>query len=134
MNIFTYGTLMEPSLFRAVCGKAFLSKKAVLSEYARYRVKNETYPGIIHSPGRRVKGVVYLDVDDGSIHRLDRFENVYFYFRTAVSVKAETGMIPAETYAVKWEHRDVLSHEAWDFENFRKHHKQAYLDEIFCHR
>jgi len=128
-NIFTYGTLMVPSIFLAVSGKAYPSKKAVLSGYARYRVKMEDYPGIIVSPGDRVEGVVYFDVDDTHVHRLDLFENEYFYYRTAVSLAVGKKMVHAEAYVIKSEYRQVLSNEEWDFENFKKHHQQVYLDQ-----
>ena len=59
-NIFTYGSLMVPSIFLAVTGKEYAFEPAYLSGNARYCLKRESYPGIVLSPKSRVEGVVYF--------------------------------------------------------------------------
>jgi hypothetical protein len=42
MNIFTYGSLMFPSVLKAVTGREFAAKKARVKNCARFRVKGES--------------------------------------------------------------------------------------------
>ncbi len=42
MHVFTYGTLMLPSVMESVTGRRFSSRKATLDGYARFRVKSAT--------------------------------------------------------------------------------------------
>jgi hypothetical protein len=65
-----------------------------------------------------VSGVVYLDVDQESTERLDRFEDV-FYERRAISVDCRDGeRRMAEAYLVPPANRSVLTSEPWDRESF----------------
>ena len=130
-KIFTYGSLMVPSIFLAVAGKDYRFEPARLSDYARYCVKGETYPGITLSPKNRVEGVVYFGVDDVSVGRLDAFEGEY-YRRTAVSVTLHAGeTVGAQAYVVRDEFEDLLSKEEWDFETFKIRHQKAFIERYF---
>lgn len=60
MNIFSYGTLMIPSVMHAVTGRHFRSQKAILRDYARFTVKGELYPGIISITDAITEGIVLL--------------------------------------------------------------------------
>ena len=48
MNIFTYGSLMFPSVMKAVTGREFASKKARVKNYARFKVKRNPILGSLH--------------------------------------------------------------------------------------
>jgi gamma-glutamylcyclotransferase (GGCT)/AIG2-like uncharacterized protein YtfP len=119
MHVFTYGSLMIPEVMRAVTGRDFRHEAAALAGYGRYRIRGESYPGIVPDGAAGVEGVVYRDVDPASIERLDRFEGD-MYVRTAVTVVAPEGTrVPAETYVVRPEERARISDRPWSLAEFR---------------
>jgi gamma-glutamylcyclotransferase (GGCT)/AIG2-like uncharacterized protein YtfP len=120
MNIFTYGSLMYPSVMRAVTGREFPSKKARVQNYARFKVEGESYPGLIPSEGALTEGVLYMNVDPLSVGRLDDFEGE-LYERGEIAVDALDGKsIIAQTYVVKARYRDRLSSEEWNPTHFER--------------
>ena len=127
MNIFAYGTLMIPAVMYAATARHFRFKKAMLKGYARFRVKGESYPGIISQTDAITKGIIYLNVDKQSLERLDAFEGE-LYQRTAVRVETkEAEILNAQTYVVKSEYRDVLSSKGWDVREFIQKHLETFL-------
>jgi gamma-glutamylcyclotransferase (GGCT)/AIG2-like uncharacterized protein YtfP len=127
VNLFTYGSLMIPSVMHAVAGRDFQYRRASLRDYARFKVKGESYPGIIYHKGALTNGIIYLDVDALSLKRLDEFEGEMY---ERVSVRAETDQgesFTAETYIIKHEHRGLLSSEPWDLEEFEKDHLKEFM-------
>jgi len=120
MNIFTYGSLMYPSVMRAVTAREFPSKKARVQNYARFKVKGECYPGLIPLEGALTDGVLYLNVDPLSVRRLDEFEGE-LYERREIAVDAFDGKsLTAQTYVVKAQTQNRLSSEEWDPTHFEK--------------
>ena len=127
MHIFTYGSLMIPSVMEAVTGSRFASRNAILHGYARFSLKGATYPGVIPQQGATTNGVLYLDVDPASVARLDAFEGA-FYDRVGVEVEtAEAGRLTAQVYVVATPHRHRLSSAAWRLDDFRREHLAAFL-------
>jgi gamma-glutamylcyclotransferase (GGCT)/AIG2-like uncharacterized protein YtfP len=118
LNIFAYGTLMIPSVMHVVTARHFGSQKAILRDYARFTVKGELYPGIIPVTDAITEGIIYFNVDELSLRRLDTFEGD-FYQRTQIRVETEgKGILNAETYVVKSEYLGYLSLKAWDVNEF----------------
>jgi gamma-glutamylcyclotransferase (GGCT)/AIG2-like uncharacterized protein YtfP len=120
MNIFAYGSLMFPSVMQAVTGCEFPSRKARVRNYARFKVKGESYPGITLLEGAVTEGVLYLNVDTLSVRRLDDFEGD-LYERVEMQADAFDGeSLTAHAYVIKTQHRDQLSSAEWDLEHFEK--------------
>ena len=118
MNIFTYGSLMFPSVMKAVTGLEFPAKRARVKNYARFKVKGESYPGLTPLEGAVTEGVLYLDVDALSVKRLDDFE-WEFYERGGVAADTLDGeSLTAHTYLIKAQCRGRLSSAPWDPEHF----------------
>jgi gamma-glutamylcyclotransferase (GGCT)/AIG2-like uncharacterized protein YtfP len=110
---------MFPEVWQAVVGKSFAAVNGKARGYAVYRVKDAVFPGIIAERDKTVSGVVYLDVDDESVARLDRFEDD-FYGRQAVWIDCDDGeKRTAEAYIVPPFNQGVLTSELWDRETFR---------------
>ena len=79
MHLFTYGTLMFPEVWQAVVGRPFAAIAGQVSGYALYRVRDAVFPGMVATTtGAPVVGIVYLDVDDEAVARLDRFEDDFY--------------------------------------------------------
>ena len=127
MNIFTYGTLMIPSVMHAVTNRPFPSQKAVLKGYARFTVTGESYPGIIPASDAVTQGLIYNDVDAKSLERLDEFEGD-LYQRTSVRVETvKKDILNADTYVIKPEYRGCLSFQEWHVKEFARKHLETFL-------
>jgi len=119
MNIFTYGLLMVPSIFQSVTGQGLRSPPASLSNFGRFALRHDSYPGIIEAEGYMTEGIIYFDMDESSASELDEFEGE-FYRRATVCVKLDSkSFINAETYVIKQEYRHILSSREWDFQKFK---------------
>lgn len=128
MNIFTYGTLMIPSVMNAVTAAFFRSQKAILKGYARFTVKGQSFPGIIAVPDAITDGIIYFDVDKSSLQRLDAFEGD-LYKRTPLRVESQGGeMLPAEAYVIRRKYKDYLSLQKWDVNEFIQNGLAAFLN------
>ena len=127
MNIFAYGTLVIPTVMYAVTTREFRFKKAILKGYERFTVKGESYPGIIPQADAITEGIIYLNVDQLSLERLDIFEGD-LYQRTPIIVETEgEEMLNAETYVIKPEYRGYLSAKEWDVKEFIQKDLETFL-------
>ncbi|MFB3090485.1 MAG: gamma-glutamylcyclotransferase family protein [Gammaproteobacteria bacterium] len=129
-KVFVYGTLLVPSVMQAVTGQTFESDKAILHNYARYKVKGHVFPGIIETENQSVEGILYKDVDKVILQRLNVFES-YIYYRKEVMVSlANHKHVPAYTYVIAPEFEDKLTGLAWELEEFTQFHLEKYMERI----
>jgi gamma-glutamylcyclotransferase (GGCT)/AIG2-like uncharacterized protein YtfP len=114
MHVFTYGTLMFPEVWQAVVGRQFEAVEGTAAGFANYRVVDAVFPGIVKADDQDVvRGVVYLDVDEQSLTRLDLFEDD-FYERQSLWVDCADGQRrAADAYVVPPQNRHVLTDERW---------------------
>lgn len=127
-HLFTYGSLMFPPVWHRVVGNSYPSETAVLPGYAIFRVANEPYPGIVPvvgAPG--VSGVVYRDLDEDAIDRLDRFEGDAYRRLPMRVVLASGRFLRCDTYVFLPSALHVLSPESWTAEDFRKKGLREFL-------
>lgn len=128
MNLFAYGTLLVPEIWRAVTGRDCESVGAVLSGHEIRRIQGGDFPGIVRAAGSsRVIGRVFLGLDVETVARLDRYEDT-FYERIAVTPRSTSGQsLAAQAYVVPATHADVLSNETWSLDWFRAHAEADYV-------
>jgi gamma-glutamylcyclotransferase (GGCT)/AIG2-like uncharacterized protein YtfP len=125
-HLFAYGTLICEDIMQEASGCLPEHRRGVLNGYARRRVRDQVYPGLLQRAGDRVDGVVYLDVPASAYERLDRFEGE-MYARQTVSVDmASGGLLTAETYIVRPEYVDRLEEAEWDFSEFLRSGKSRF--------
>lgn len=74
MHVFTYGSLMFDEVWSRLVAGSYTHVEATAHGYARFGVRDQTYPGAIHHSGASLEGVVYFDVDPADLARIDRFE------------------------------------------------------------
>jgi gamma-glutamylcyclotransferase (GGCT)/AIG2-like uncharacterized protein YtfP len=119
MHVFTYGTLMFPEVWQAVVGRSFETVEGTAAGFEVFRVRDAVFPGITVGSGAcSVPGIVYLDVDQESAERLDRFEDD-FYERRAIAVDCRDGeRRMADAYIVAPANQHVLTSEPWGREAF----------------
>jgi gamma-glutamylcyclotransferase (GGCT)/AIG2-like uncharacterized protein YtfP len=119
MHVFTYGTLMFPQVWRAVTGREFATIGGTAKGFAIYRVGNAVFPGITPADADCiVRGIVYLDVDDATLARLDRFEDDFYQRQTLVIACDDGQKRAADAYVVTRERKGVLTAETWNGESF----------------
>ena len=127
INFFAYGTLQLPEVMLAVTERAYSPEKARLDNFARFRLRGKSFPGIRPKLGASVDGILYRAIDTHTLQQLDAFEDV-FYHRESVKVISSTGIkLEAETYVINEDSHDLLLPEAWDLEDFRRNHLQSFL-------
>lgn len=119
MNVFVSGPLMFRDLIKAVTGKTFAIQSGTLHGYSQFTIQDEGQSAMIPFPDRSVDGVVYIDVDDESLSRMDAFQGKRFE-REEVTVEAEGGeWLEAEAYSFKLRCRKKLSANEWDEDVYR---------------
>jgi gamma-glutamylcyclotransferase (GGCT)/AIG2-like uncharacterized protein YtfP len=127
MNLFTYGTLMFPEIWRRVVGCDFFAAPATLAGYAVYRVTNGVYPVMVAAdPEAQVRGLIYFDVDAASVVLLDEYESD-LYERVPVVMTVENRRIECEAYVLPESRRSYASDEPWNAERFKREALADYL-------
>src|SRR5262249_9421616 len=119
MDVFTYGSLMFPEVWRSVVGRDFATVAETAAGYSIFRVRDAAFPGITPASEEiSGTGLVYLDVDEVSVARLDRFEDT-FYDRQSILIDCVDGIRrEADAYVVREQNRHVLTAEPWTAEWF----------------
>lgn len=107
---------MFAPVWQRVTGGQHRQIPARLDGYARFAVRDASYPGIVAQPGASVDGVLYLDLAPAELALLDRFEGSE-YARLPVPVTCQDGkQVDAQTYV--YLDRAHLSGAPWDPERF----------------
>lgn len=120
MNLFTYGSLMFPEVMRTVTGRSFRHAEGTLSGWARYRMRDKPYPGIIPDAAGETPGVVFRDVDAETVAMLDAFEGAW-YERIGVTVRTQAGaLVVCEVYVVAEPEHGRITREDWDVGEWRQ--------------
>lgn len=89
MDLFVYGTLMDPELVRRLTGRIFSRCPARLADFRRIEPPG-SYPYIVPCPGSTVEGVVLRNLDDRTLRVLDEYEG-NLYLRTEVTADTAAG-------------------------------------------
>ena len=117
-NLFVYGTLMDPAIFRAVLGfnlvydpnesdgkDNFLAKPAVLNGYAKSS-PDQTYLYAVPDPHGRIRGYVIGPLPGDSISALRKYEGRN-YSRKRIKVETAQGRDEAVVFVAN---KDELAH------------------------
>jgi gamma-glutamylcyclotransferase (GGCT)/AIG2-like uncharacterized protein YtfP len=131
VHLFVYGTLSFPEVMRAVTGRRFESRAAVLRGYRRRMLQGRVYPGIRPAPADSTDGLVYLSLDPAALACLDDFEGEE-YERRRVAVGLDRGILIAEAYVVRAPASGLLTALHWDADRFAASHLRRYVER--CHR
>jgi gamma-glutamylcyclotransferase (GGCT)/AIG2-like uncharacterized protein YtfP len=120
IDLFVYGTLMAPALWRSIVAGNYCFEEGVLHDYLRKKVSGEVYPGLIPSTGASVKGILYYTITDRDTCRLDTFEGSDFE-RITVPIKTMSGkIVRCQTYYLKPALHYRLTTTKWSYEDFLK--------------
>ncbi len=108
VNLFVYGSLREPGIFKSVSGLSFtidrsrISEETLLAEPAllpRHRrvTPDNVYFYAVPSSSSKTEGFVIYDVPASAMAEIDRYEGKR-YDRETVSVNTANGLIEAQAY------------------------------------
>jgi gamma-glutamylcyclotransferase (GGCT)/AIG2-like uncharacterized protein YtfP len=128
MNLFAYGTLMDPAIMQNVCGERFQSRPASLSGYMRKKLRGEVYPGIIRQPDSSVEGQVYFDVSAQALYYLDEFEGSFYQRELVTAVFDDGSAMEVEAYVLSDSCASLLSNEDWNLQDFLSRDKPLFQD------
>lgn len=128
-SVFTYGTLQFPEVMQAVIGLDVKPVAATLSNYQRFKIKERTFPGLIKKQGIITGGMLYRELDETAIEKLDQFEDV-MYERCLISVQVNNKTEQAFVYVTQKEYEDCLLDQEWSLEEFSKKYLKLYLKRI----
>lgn len=121
MNVFTYGSLMFSPVWANVVGKVYSQQNARLYGYKRRKIKGEIYPAVIPgTDGDYVDGIIYLDVDDNDIGRLDMFEGACYHKKLRECVLEDQSKAMAYVYVFKKAYQYLIEDKEWDPDWFAK--------------
>jgi gamma-glutamylcyclotransferase (GGCT)/AIG2-like uncharacterized protein YtfP len=126
-HLFAYGSLQLPSVFAAVTGQQKIGQPAKIEGYARYRLRDLSYPGLVAESGAITEGLLYLDLDAGAWARLDRFEDVFYRRETLTVTALGVGEVFAEAYVMPTGDWRLIDRQAWSLEVFREQHLSDFM-------
>jgi len=114
-HVFTYGSLMFKTVWNLVAQGEYEKSDATLANYIRRAVINQEYPAVLPQiDPAGVDGILYFNVTDNDVLRLDEFEG-QFYTRKQEQVMVEKNTpLSAEVYVIKDRYRHIVSENAWD--------------------
>ena len=130
VNVFAYGSLMYGPVWSRVVSGDYRSLRGTVRGFARLRIAGEVYPALVRAaPKSAVDGVLYLEVAEGDVAALDRFEGAQ-YARIPVTVVTEDGStVDGWTYLFLDESR--LEHAGWEPARFEGTDLRHFLD-TYC--
>ena len=129
MNLFVYGTLMDKEIFQIVTGERPSSNQAVLHGYIRKQVIGEVYPAIAEKSGHEVAGLLYYNLSNTALNKLDRFEGDQ-YDRRGLKISLQTGQIvDTQVYVFAKKSKQRLAPEDWNYQDFLEKGKELFLRE-----
>ena len=127
MNLFVCGALAIPEAMAAVAGQMFPFREGVVRGYAQFSLKHPNEAALIPFPDTCTEGVVYSEVSDEAVRRLDTFTGTVFR-RVEVNVEAADGQwVEAEAYVLNLREKKLLTAAAWDQDEFRRKHLRKFL-------
>lgn len=129
--VFTYGSLLNQRVVRAVLGRVPVRKDATLRGYTRHSIKGKCYPAIVAngSSDAVVHGKILLDVTPEELAKLDRFEDPeYERASEMVSVPEDGDKLVSSRVWVRSEANQADLEGSWDYDKFVREDLDWYVE------
>ncbi len=108
VNLFVYGSLRDPMIFKSVCGYGFTLKTSAMDEETlraelsllpqHLKVSpDNVYFYAVPKPSAKIEGFVIYDVPSEAMKEVDKYEGK-FYDREQVKINTAGGPVDAEAY------------------------------------
>ncbi|MGE0314017.1 MAG: gamma-glutamylcyclotransferase family protein [Lautropia sp.] len=132
MHLFTYGSLMFAPVWLRATGRGDIGEVATLYGHRRLVVRGETYPGLVpaaaDAPAARVDGILYRDLDEADLGRLDAFEGDWYRRETRDVIVGST----RETAQVYLFLRpELLEDVDWSVDDFSRDGLGRFIERYF---
>ena len=114
-NLFTYGTLMHPSVWKIIGHENCPSAKALLRHYSARCLDGLEYPGLIEEQNATVQGILYFNLNETDMEKIDRFEGDA-YERIGVTAWINNTEVEAQTYLYIGDDH-IIKSEEWAYQN-----------------
>jgi gamma-glutamylcyclotransferase (GGCT)/AIG2-like uncharacterized protein YtfP len=131
MNLFIYGTLIVPEIWRRVVGRDCRRQSALVRGMRVVRATGELYPVMVATEDEHsaASGYVVFDVTAKDIAALDDYESA-IYDRIAVQAELDSGeLVDAQTYLLPRRSIARASEEPWTLDWFEREGLSRYLAE-----
>lgn len=109
---------MLPKLRLALLNRETQSQPAQLKHYRRFKVKGQTYPGLILAHGDRVDGCVLQGLSDEELLKLDDYEGEE-YTRIVVEVEINSALQKVYTYLFTPSNSNRMTREPWSLDSIQ---------------
>jgi gamma-glutamylcyclotransferase (GGCT)/AIG2-like uncharacterized protein YtfP len=129
VNIFCYGSLMYPEVWNLVVEGNYKKQSGQIFGYCRKKIKNEEYPGLIAAKAEdSVEGIVYFNVSNEDLKRLDLFEGNQ-YIRVEVNcLLSHNSYLKTHTYIINPQEQAIVDREDWDKQQFEQNGLKKFLN------
>ena len=136
MDVFVYGTLQSPALMAAVAGSdRLLSASAGLSDHAALTMSANVAAHLAPRSGAVCDGILWRDLSEDQIRRLDIYAAAYGQRRGTVDVRSGADRVAAQCYMPA--DGAAAARDVWDFDTWEQEHLLPALlaaEELFSHR
>ncbi len=113
-----------------VCDATLESVVASADGYARVSLKDRNYPGITINKDSMIDGVLYANLDQDALKRLDFYEGDEFV-REVIKVELNNKKITeAYTYFISPKFQHILTNLPWNFKEYKDKHLSSDLKKI----
>ena len=119
INVFTYGSLMYPPIWKRVVLGDYEHSDGYVSGYRRLRILSKVYPALIRGD-QRVQGVIWFQVSTADVDRLDRFEGAYYRRSKCFTKLIDGSTVRCQVYLWNQCYQDLLLNLEWDPSAFEK--------------
>ncbi len=129
MQIFVYGTLMDPDVLRVVLGRPWptdLLQQAEITGFRRVHLPGRNYPMLLpHHGSGRVSGLLVHGLDADAVHRLVVYEGREYHLVPHLVTDAEGYAVRAGVFLCD---RSVPpGHRDWFLEVWVRRYKRLFL-------
>lgn len=131
-NLFTYGSLMFPEVWRYFQSEESSDhQNATLTDFKRISIKNEYFPAIVPAGNFAVTGILYHNISDETLDKINLFEGD-LYLKNKVTVETQSNLkIEAWTYILSPQYYHLADKPLWDESKFKTLHLQEFISECF---
>lgn len=128
MNLFTYGTLTFPEVWKRIAVVEAESEPAKLNGFAIFRVRDAVFPGMRRAREvDSVPGLLYRNLDEETLFELDTYESDFYRRETVWVTTKDEQAIECQAYVVPASHYNMLTEELWDADWFAENELEKYL-------
>ena len=121
MHLFVYGSLMFEEVWSRLVRGSYVRRPARLHGFARRKVRDDVYPVVVRSHDRDwVDGLVYLNVGEEDIERLDFFEGQFYDRQNHTVIVEGAEKAVAAVYVLRNDYHHLIDAGGWDPERFAR--------------